>query len=85
MSGGIPLLAGAPTLQELRPGDQVYRHMGGAAMMLRVTDVAGTKITCGAWLFDRATGAAVDPELNWGPPPRKTGSYIVPAPYPEPS
>lgn len=29
------------------------------------------------WQFDVMTGAEIDPDLGWGPPPLFTGSYLV--------
>lgn len=45
-------------------------------MELRVTDITDTEIICGPYTFDKATGAEIDDDLNWGAPPKITGSYI---------
>jgi hypothetical protein len=65
-------------------GDVVQRNLCGLIMELKVTDLTddliicgGTKESHGGWWFDRHTGAEVDEELGWGPPPKMTGSYIV--------
>jgi hypothetical protein len=65
-----------------KPGDTVIRWLARElAMELRVTEVTENRILCGApgsgYLFDRATGAEIDDDLGWGPPPKMTGSYIV--------
>jgi len=46
-------------------------------MELTVTEVTHDRIICGDWEFDRTTGAEIDDVLDWGPPPKSTGSYIV--------
>ncbi len=55
--------------------------LGGVVpMRLLVADVTDTRIACaGGWEFDRATGAEIDDDLGWGPPPMATGSYLQPA------
>lgn len=58
-------------------GDAVVRNMGGVIMTFMVTEVTEDKIICGWWTFDKATGAEIDEDLNWGPPPLSTGSYIT--------
>jgi hypothetical protein len=56
----------------------VTRYLAGALKLsLTVTEVTQDKIICGDWEFDRATGAEIDDALDWGPPPKGTGSYIV--------
>ncbi len=65
------------SLQEIKPGDTVTRWLAGTIPMdLRVQSVTDDIIDCG-WTFDRKTGAEVDEDLGWGPPPKMTGSYIV--------
>jgi hypothetical protein len=44
---------------------------------LTVTEITSDRIICADWEFDRATGAEIDDVLDWGPPPKATGSYIV--------
>ena len=46
-------------------------------MPLTVTEVTRDKIICGDWEFDKTTGAEIDDVLDWGPPPKPTGSYIL--------
>lgn len=60
--------------------DKVRRYLGGTPppMILEVTAIKDGLIHCGPWTFDIHTGAEVDDELNWGPPPRATGSFITP-------
>jgi hypothetical protein len=62
--------------KDLNVGDTVNRIMGDISMQLRVTALTDTRIICGPWKFDRATGAEIDEDLGWGPPPLHTGSYI---------
>jgi hypothetical protein len=65
-------------LQHVKVGDTVTRYLAGELRhMLTVTDVTSDKIICVDWEFDRATGAEIDDVLDWGPPPKTTGSYIV--------
>jgi hypothetical protein len=49
---------------------------GEIAMELRVTEITEDRVICGAWEFDKRTGAEIDDDLGWGPPPKITGSYI---------
>lgn len=64
-------------LEEVKRGDTVYRYLAGRIEMpLIVSDVTDSIIDCG-WKFCRFTGAEIDEELGWGPPPLKTGSYIL--------
>lgn len=64
-------------LADLEVGDTVTRMLGGTIPMpLRVSEVTRTMIICGPWVFDRHTGAEIDDDLDWGPPPKMTGSYI---------
>jgi hypothetical protein len=59
-------------------GDEVTRMLAGEIpQALKITGVTDTLIICGPWTFDRATGAEVDDDLGWGPPPKMTGSYII--------
>lgn len=66
------------TLADLELGDPVVRNLGGVEMVLRVTEMTDDVIECGPWTFDKATGAEIDEELDWGPPPKRTGSVIRP-------
>lgn len=62
----------------IKVGDTVTRFLGGAEMTLNVTEVTDDRIKCGGWEFDKATGAEIDEDLGWGPPPKYayTGSFI---------
>lgn len=65
-------------LQNVKVGDTVTRYLAGELrQVLTVTDVTSEKIICVDWEFDRVTGAEIDDALDWGPPPKATGSYIV--------
>lgn len=58
-------------------GDTVIRLLAGAIEMpLKVTAVTDEKIDCGPWTFCARTGAEIDNDLNWGPPPKMTGSFL---------
>jgi hypothetical protein len=68
-------------LESIKPGDIITRMLAGVVpMQLKVTEVTDDMIYCGergvGWKFDRNTGAEVDEDLNWGPPPLHTGSFI---------
>ncbi len=66
--------------ENLRVGDVVVRMLAGTLpIKLQVSDITDQLIVCSAWQFDRATGAEIDEELGWGPPPLMTGSYIDPS------
>ena len=68
-----------PGFEKLKVGDTVVRMLAGTLpMKLRVSKVTDQIITCHDWEFDRATGAEIDELLDWGPPPRMTGSYLDP-------
>lgn len=56
-------------------GHFAIRNMAGIEMHLRITEVSETRIICGPWEFDRATGAEIDEELGWGP--SGTGSVLT--------
>ena len=49
---------------------------GTIPVELRVSEITDDRIVCGGWEFDKATGAEIDDDLGWGPPPKMTGSYI---------
>jgi hypothetical protein len=67
-------------VESLRVGDVVVSMLAGTLpMKLQVSDITEQVIVCSAWQFDRATGAEIDEELGWGPPPLMTGSYIDPS------
>lgn len=62
---------------DAQPGDKVVRIVAGRhTMLLQVTAVTEQLIFCGPWKFDKRTGAEVDEDLDWGPPPLATGSYL---------
>ena len=64
------------TFEYVKVGDVVTRNLAGHLMDLNVVGVSDDLIDCG-WTFDRKTGAEVDEDLGWGPPPKMTGSYLV--------
>jgi hypothetical protein len=64
-------------LQQVKVGDTVARYLAGLRLSLTVSELTRDKIVCGDWEFDRTTGAEIDDVLDWGPPPKSTGSYIV--------
>ena len=65
-------------LTNVKIGDTVTRWLGGTVpMTLRVTGISHAAIECGPYTFNRATGAEMDEDLDWGPPPKTTGSYIA--------
>jgi len=76
----------------LKVGDEVTRMLAGRfPVKLKVLAIRADRIICGndiingtepddeneGWSFDLATGAEIDEFLNWGPPPKMTGSYLV--------
>ena len=62
---------------EIKAGDMVTRWLAGTIPMeLRVSAVTDDRIICGGWEFDKKTGAEIDEDLGWGPPPKMTGSFI---------
>ena len=69
-------------LNQIKNGDYVTRMLAGTAPMeLKVTEVTEDLIVCeGGWKFDRKTGAEIDEDLDWGPPPQHTGSFLLPTP-----
>jgi hypothetical protein len=61
----------------INPGDTVTRMLAGTIpMKLKVSTVSPSKIVCGPWEFCALTGAEIDDDLGWGPPPQMTGSYL---------
>lgn len=65
-------------LQNLKVGDTVTRWLAGTIPMnLVVASLTEDVVDCG-WTFCRRTGCEVDDDLGWGPPPKMTGSYILP-------
>lgn len=63
--------------EPMQVGDVVTRYLAGTIPMdLRISAITEDRIVCGAWQFDRKTGAEIDDDLGWGPPPKMTGSYI---------
>ena len=63
------------SLNNVQIGDQLIRNMGGIILPVKVTKITEDKIYCGAWEFDKRTGAEIDEDLNWGP--HGTGSYLA--------
>lgn len=70
---------------EVKVGDKVTRMLAGIPCELKVTAVTDELVICGGdekehvgWWFDKKTGAEVDEDLGWGPPPKFTGSYLLP-------
>ena len=62
---------------KLEAGDTIIRMLGGSLPMpLKVTAISENEIICGAWTFDKVTGAEIDHDLCWGPQYGRTGSYI---------
>lgn len=62
----------------MQVGDTVTRMLAGVVPMpLKVTELTETLIVCGAYTFDRATGAEIDEELGWGPAYGQTGSMLI--------
>jgi hypothetical protein len=59
-------------------GDVVLRYLAdtNTPMKLEITAIEDDKIICGGWTFDGETGWEIDDYLDWGPPPKKSGSYI---------
>lgn len=65
------------TFEYVKAGDVVTRMLAGIIpMKLNVSKVTDTIIDCG-WTFDRITGAEIDEDLDWGPPPKRTGSCLI--------
>ena len=67
--------------EHVKAGDKVTRMLAGTIPVeLNVTEVTDTEILCGprdvGWMFDRVTGAEIDEDLGWGPPPKMTGSFL---------
>lgn len=65
----------------MKIGDIVERkiNVGGQLvpmMRLTITAIRGDRIICGAWEFDKNTGAEIDEDLGWGP--TASGSFIFP-------
>ena len=66
-------------LAEIAVGDFVLRWFVGIPkpMRLKVTQITADRIICGAWEFDRQSGAEIDEDLGWGPG-GVTGSFLEP-------
>lgn len=63
---------------KIEVGDVVTRILAGEIpVKLKVTDIKDGRVICGAWEFDAKTGAEIDDDLGWGPPPKRTGSFLV--------
>lgn len=61
-------------MEDIKIGDEVIRYLGNIPIPMKVTKVTENKIHCGAWKFDKKTGAEIDKDLGWGP--QGTGSYL---------
>lgn len=67
----------ANRLNNVRKGDVVDRMLCGMLpMQVRVSEVTPLYIVCGAYKFDRTTGAELDEELGWTT--EESGSFIQP-------
>lgn len=73
------------SFRHLKKGDSVLRMLAGTIPQpVKVLKVKEDVIVCGDgrpgafWEFDAATGAELDEDLNWGPPPLYpyTGSVL---------
>jgi hypothetical protein len=63
--------------EPIKVGDTVTRMLAGTIpCQLTVTEITDDRIICGGWEFDKRTGAEIDDDLGWGPPPKITGSFI---------
>lgn len=64
---------------DVKVGDVVIRMLAGVVRMpLPVSEITEERIiTPTGYQFDRATGAEIDEDLNWGPPPLMTGSFLT--------
>lgn len=62
----------------MKVGDKVTRWLAGSIPMeLTVTAIEGDRFMCGDYTFDMKTGAEIDEDLGWGPPPAPmTGSFV---------
>ena len=66
-------------------GQEVTRWLAGTLpQKMIVLKIENGRIYCGSpeypgadWEFDPDTGAEIDDDLGFGPPPKITGSYIV--------
>jgi len=77
-------------IRDVQVGDIVYRYLAGRICMpMRVTKVDAEVIYAtpsnpplidAEWEFDRKTGAEIDEHFQWGPPPKRTGSFITTKP-----
>lgn len=77
MSDPIPIMA-------IKVGDRIGRQTtlkdpDAPIMWLTVTEVNEEKNTihCNLWTFDRATGAEIDHDQQWGPEYGKSGGFIT--------
>lgn len=62
---------------DIKVGDIVVRFIAGLIPQeLKITEITDTLVKCGDWTFDLNTGAEIDNDIGWGPPPKMTGSYI---------
>jgi len=64
--------------KDSKVGDEVVRWLAGEIeQRLKVTEVKEDRLVCALWEFDKRTGAEIDEDLDWGPPPKMTGSFIT--------
>ena len=67
---------------DVKVGETVTRMLAGTITMeLKVSEVTDERIICGPWEFCASTGAEIDDDLGWGPPPLATGSDLQPSWY----
>ena len=52
----------------IKVGDKITRMLAGGVPMMEctVSEIDDKFIHCGAWKFDKKTGAEVDEYLGWG-------------------
>lgn len=73
----------------LQEGDIITRVLSGyIPFKVQVVHVEGGRIYCcppslrwpveECWVFDAITGSEIDERFNWGPPPLRSASYLVP-------
>lgn len=63
---------------KLEVGSTVTRMLAGTIPhKLTVHSIENGRVQCGWWTFDLETGAEIDEDLDWGPPPKMTGSFLT--------
>lgn len=59
-------------------GATVIRMLAGKVPhKLTVDSIEDGVVICHWWIFDLETGAEIDEDLDWGPPPKFTGSFLT--------